>query len=175
MGMHPTLAPMSTPTHLLASLATLSLFAFGAPLAAEQAPAPPGQAPVAPPAMAPAAPPNRGPGMQFRGPGMMPSGGMQQQFKVETTIRLIMLDATGSPTPEGQKAIDDLTEDGWRTGAISTISATQPYSIAMVFSRVHARSSPGPMMPPSSAPMQPAPAPSPQAAPAPAPAPAPAK
>jgi hypothetical protein len=167
---------MSAPTHLLASLATLSFFAFGVPLAAEDAPAPPAPAPLAPPVMAPVAPPNRPPGMQFRGPGMMPGGGNQQQFKVETTIRLIMLDATGAPTPEGQKAIDDLTDDGWRTGTITTISATQPYSIAMVFSRVHARSSmERPMMPPVSAPMQPAPAPGPLAAPAPAPSPAPAK
>ncbi len=157
---------MSIPTRLLASLATLTLIAGSAQLAAEQAAPPPAAGPTTPPpAGQPMAPQQRP--MPFRAPGMMPSGGVQAQFKIETTIRLIMLDATGSPTPEGQKAIDDLSDEGWRTGSISTVSATPPLSIAMVFSRVHARQpmqqtpppmQPGPMQPGPVQPVQPAPA-----------------
>jgi hypothetical protein len=91
--------------------------------------------------------------------------------KANVTIRTVTLDATGAVTAEGQKVLDEMVEEGWRAVGITTVSAGNPTTVALMFSRV--------VRPP--APSQPAPQGQPQgnqpqaptARPAPLPAPAP--
>ena len=64
----------------------------------------------------------------FPGPAPKP-GGQPQSIPIQmppapktlSTIRLVAVDANG-PTAEGQKVLDDLLADGWRSVGISTVT-----------------------------------------------------
>lgn len=56
--------------------------------------------------------------------------------KTISTLRLIEVDSTG-PTAAGQKILDEMLADGWRSIGISTVSAAEkiPATIAVLFSK----------------------------------------
>jgi hypothetical protein len=55
--------------------------------------------------------------------------------KSNVTVRLVTLAATGEPTPEGQKVLDEMIEEGWRAGGITTVSSGSPVTVAVMFLR----------------------------------------
>jgi pyruvate dehydrogenase E2 component (dihydrolipoamide acetyltransferase) len=112
---------------------------------------------------------------------MPPIGGFKPP---DFTLRLLELGPTGAPTDDSQKVIEDMVAENWRPLTITTVSATDPIRVVMMFQRNPPRM-PGrpPMMrpaqqgfapggpPTAGGPVPPAPEP---AAPAQSPAPAPA-
>jgi hypothetical protein len=55
--------------------------------------------------------------------------------KANVTVRTITLDTAGAVTPEGQKVLDEMIEEGWRAVSMSTVSSNQPVTLAVMFSR----------------------------------------
>lgn len=160
----PTSAPSLLSLLLLTALPLVGLHAGDAPAPAPTTP---------PPATTPPAPMPPHPM-----PRMMPGPGMPGHL--DFTLRLVALDASGAPTEEGQKTIDDMIAEGWRPASICTISATPPVSIAVSFSKMVYPPRPmmnRPMQQPmgAPAPVGPAPAPAPTSATPPPPAPVPGK
>jgi hypothetical protein len=115
----------------------------------------------------PAPPPGPAPQPGSKEPGGNHSG--------ELTVKIIGMDAAGEVGEEGQKTLNQMLDDGWRPAGMSTVSATPPITVAVMFMRPPRR----PMMPqrgfspPGGLPPGAGPGPGPGAPPAGAPGPGP--
>ncbi|MBA2481836.1 MAG: hypothetical protein H0V44_14320 [Planctomycetes bacterium] len=80
--------------------------------------------------------------------------------KTMTTIRTVGLEATGAISAAGQQILDQMSQDGWRAGSMSTVAlpgASAP-SVAILFTKpIQPQQPPGQQAPPPGQPLSPPP------------------
>lgn len=123
----------------LTRVAPIALLACAAAGFAETAPSVP---PVAPTPVHPA-PVNPPPGPAAY--GMPPAMGHATYL---TEIHLVTLDAAGTLDPASQKLVDTMRQDNWFIQSMSTVSAGNPVTLALLFNKTVMPQQRLPAMPP---------------------------